>query len=213
MSQIQELLSVVVKNVPVEEMSEDVIQGWIENPKGLQNALRSVLIPPDTSAPKFEIWKEIELGLLEFQAPDDFFKDFDQNGDKISTGARDMMQNPEFTIADAPIKLPLIKVSVGDLGFTKWTRLDKIVAKAQKLGLDPCPEETGPQLRRQYRDQPLGEWLTVIMKPIADSDGFLRVVCVERDDDGRWLGNTYGDPGNEFSPGDRLLFVPRKVSS
>ncbi len=43
----------------------------------------------------------------------------------------------------------------------------------------------------------------------TDSDGNLRVFNVERNDDGRWLNNNYGNPDNEFNPDNQLLFVPR----
>jgi hypothetical protein len=46
MSQRQEFLSVLVRNAPVDEMPEDVLQGWIQNPKGLQRVLREALVPP-----------------------------------------------------------------------------------------------------------------------------------------------------------------------
>ena len=46
MSQVQEFLSVLVKNVPADDMPERIRQRWIENPKDLQKVLREALMPP-----------------------------------------------------------------------------------------------------------------------------------------------------------------------
>ncbi len=46
MSQILELASVVIKNLP-EDIDPSVAQGWIQNSKALKKALREVLCPPE----------------------------------------------------------------------------------------------------------------------------------------------------------------------
>ena len=55
-------LAVVGQNMP--ELSGDVMQRWIENPKVLQKALR-VLCPPEATAfapCEFATWKTITIG-------------------------------------------------------------------------------------------------------------------------------------------------------
>ncbi len=50
-SQVRKFNAVVLENLP--EMTKDVMQGWIENPSGLQKALRSALVPSqDGNEPK-----------------------------------------------------------------------------------------------------------------------------------------------------------------
>lgn len=62
--QTAKFLSVVGENMP--EVSGDVMQGWIENPKALQNVLRNALCPPENAMPaesEFQ-WRTVEnLGI------------------------------------------------------------------------------------------------------------------------------------------------------
>ena len=55
-------LAVVGQNMP--EISGDVMQGYIENPKALQKALRNALCAKGTTtaARKFATWKTVKLG-------------------------------------------------------------------------------------------------------------------------------------------------------
>jgi hypothetical protein len=42
---------------------------------------------------------------------------------------------------------------------------------ARKLGYELCPAEVAVQLRLQYLDQPVGEFLNIAMEPIATYEG------------------------------------------
>ena len=222
--QVAKLIARMAENLP-DEMSEDVMQGWIENPRALQKFLSGLNPPANGSASKvevtpaqkvFPVWKKIELGTPGLCSGEDFLKGFAKDGTNVSDWARDMLivkdeeEKPRFTVAVQPIKLSLVKVTVAELGFTRWTRFDTICAKAYELGLDLCPEEVGPQLCRQYRDQPKGKRVVIAMKPIIDSDGDLKLFNVGHYDDGLWLVDCDGLPGIEFSPDNQLAFVPRK---
>lgn len=199
-------LAVVGQNMP--ELSGDVMQGWIENPKALQKALR-VLCPPEAtaSAPReFATWKTITIGTQ--KSVKDLTKALTGNGFRISDWAGDILK--KITLAAAETEIELVLVSVADLGFTKATRRDAIYDRAKELGLDLVPAEVGPQLRLAYTDQPLNEWMVMAMEPIADSGGVLLVFGVERIGDGRWLRTNFGNPDYAWDPGNRWVFARRK---
>jgi hypothetical protein len=83
----------------------------------------------------------------------------------VGDSADEILGRPAFTFAREPRQLDLVLLSVAALGFDQGGTLAEIHARAIKLGFELCPEEVGPQLRLQYRNQPVGEFLHVAMKP------------------------------------------------
>ena len=65
----------------------------------------------------------------------------------------------------------LVVVSAAELGTPPETSLVDVYARAQESGLALAPAEVGPQLRLQYLDQPIGEFLHVGMNPINTWSG------------------------------------------
>ena len=155
-------------------------------------------------------FRHIELGTGIDSGPA-FKKAIEEKGMKVDGYAEGMLENPDFTVVGEHRGEDLVEVSVGALGFEHATRYDKICERAQELGLELCPAEVGPQLRLQYKDQPLHEWVIVAMKAISGSDGGPDVFRVSRRGVGLWLGAGVGRPGDEWLPGYRFVFLrPRK---
>lgn len=200
------LIARIAENLP--ELPDDVMQGWIDNPKGLQKFLLG-LNPPATSpvqTAEFPTWKTLKLGTHKDAAA--LKQSLVDEGFKIGFWAEDVFG--KVTVSSEEKDVDLVVLSVAELGFKKGARYDQICAKAQELGLELCPDEVGPQLRKQYKDQPKGEWIVVAMKALADSDGDLIVFNVGHGDDGLWLSGYHGDPGSHWVAGDRFVFVRRK---
>ena len=131
----------------------------------------------------------------------------------VSSCAESMMKNKDFTIEPNPEQINLVRLKVGDLGFTREPTIDELYQKAESLGLELCPAEVGPHLRLSYVDQPLGEWFCIAMKQIADSDGGLSVFGLERDDDGLWLDSYWTSSPYRWSLGHEFVFRRRKSES
>lgn len=129
---------------------------------------------------------------------------------KVSNPAIDMLKNPEFTVSKTPESISLIRLKVSDLGFPKGATTAEIYQKAEELGLELCPAETGPQFRKQYTNQPLNEWLFVGMKQIIDSGGYPLVFHLYRSDDGLWLDDRWAEPGGRWDPALEFAFRLRK---
>jgi hypothetical protein len=160
--------------------------------------------------PVTSIWKTITIGNI---ARDNFIPTLKERGINISDWSADMMEQSAFTVANQKEQIDLVNVSITELGFDEATRYDAICARAKKHGLELCPPEVGPQLRLQYLDQPLGEWLRVAIEAIRDSDGDLNVFSVEHDDGGLWLISDYGRPNSTWPPDRRFIFRARKQFS
>ncbi len=127
--------------------------------------------------------------------------------------AKSMLKSREFVPGKNPEEATLIRLTVADLGFKSNTTTDQICERAQILGLELCPADTGPNYRLKYRNQPLNEWIYIGMKQIADSVGRPNVFGLGRDDDGLWLNDYWAGPGVEWNPGGRFVFRLRKSES
>ena len=159
--------------------------------------------------PELKVWKTIRLGL--HKTSDAYESVLERGGTRTRIGnwARQIFH--KISVSQTEIEVDLCVMSVAELGFKKNTRYDAICARIVEIGGQLCPNEVGPALRDQYKDQLDREYLVVAMEPLTDSDGRPGVFDVRRDADGPWLGTYYGFPGGLFDPGFRFVFVlPRK---
>lgn len=181
--------------------------GGIEGVMDFLSGKTIVKVPSDEKT-LFNVWKTIKLG--NYKNADEFRKALKKNGFKTGDWANDILDKPAFTVAGAEEEIQLVNVSVADLGFKNGATYKGICAKAKELGLELCPNEVGPQLRLQYKDQPKGEHLCIAMEPITDSFGNLSIFHVGHDDDDLWL---YGNRGYSVPFWDahyRFVFRLRK---
>jgi hypothetical protein len=92
----------------------------------------------------------------------------------LGESAAEIIGRPAFTLNQEQTSVGLVVLSVPELGFTgERVAIADIYARAKQLGLELCAAEVGPQLRLQYLDQPLGEFLRIAMEPIATYEGEL----------------------------------------
>lgn len=129
---------------------------------------------------------------------------------QINGYAQSMLDSKDFTTAKKPEPTDLVRLKVGDLGFGSNPTTDQIYQKIKELGLELCPAEVGPQHRLQYADQPMGEYLYIGMKQIADSDGFPCVFRLSRVGAELWLRSAWAGPADEWRSGYRFVFRLRK---
>jgi hypothetical protein len=166
-----------------------------------------VKVPSDEKI-SFSVWKTIKLG--NYKNADEFRKALKKNGFKISGLVNDILGKSEFTVAGAEEEIQLVNVSAADLGFKNGATYRGICAKAKELGLELCPNEVGPQLRLQYKDQPKDGYLRIAMEPIADSDGGLFIFYVGRDGDVLWLNGLNYDSDDFWFADNCFVFRLRK---
>ncbi len=131
----------------------------------------------------------------------------------ISYNAKSMMENRDFVPGKNQEEATLIRLTVADLGFKTSASTEKIYERAQMLGLELCPPDTGPNYSLKYKDQPLNEWVRIGMKQIADSVGDPSLFSIGRDDNGLWLDHGWVKPGSEWYPDGKFVFRLRKSES
>ncbi|MDD5750820.1 MAG: hypothetical protein PHU56_04255, partial [Candidatus Pacebacteria bacterium] len=160
-----------------------------------------------TSFPEKKIRREnVEIG---GKSAEQLISEMEAVGINISNYAKSMLRNPEF-VSGGREEATLIRLTVADLGFKTSATTDQIYERAQALGLELCPPNTGPNYRLKYRNQPLDEWFCIGMKQIIDSGGHPIVFVLERDGGGLWLRSHWAGPSGAWSPGRRFVFRLRK---
>lgn len=152
----------------------------------------------------FPVWKTIKLGT---HRSVDALQRAVSKGNRISNWAYDLME--KISVFDKLTEIGLYRATVAEIGFPDGAKFADIRAKLHELGFTDCPAEVGPQLRRQYPDQPLGEWARIMMDPITDSYGYLKVFHVGHFDNGRWLYSSYAYP-EDFYDGHKVWVFARK---
>ncbi len=161
-----------------------------------------------TSFPEKKMRREnVEIG---GKSAEQLVRELEQAGINISQYAKSMLKNSEFVPGKNPEEATLIRLTVADLGFKSSATTDQIYERAQILGLELCPPDTGPNYRLKYRSQPLGEWFYMGMKQITDSDGGPLVFKLEHRGGGLWLHGAWAEPGDAWRPDSGFVFRLRK---
>lgn len=189
----------------VPDLDSAEMQVWIDDPSGFKAGL--LFMKP--AKPELKVWRTIKLG-TGLRTADDFRSALSRADMKLGGYANDMLGKPAFTASETEQEVDLVVASVAELGFKKGAKYSDICVRAKELGLELCPNEVGPQLRLQYTDQPMNEWLWVAMEPIVGSGGGRGVWHVERCDGGLWLYSVYFNPGDVWRHDGRFVFVRRK---
>jgi len=166
---------------------------------------------PINSAVDVRVWKKIAIGTF----PDSFAlrRALYAAGCGVGDAAEQILARPAFTLSARRTELELLVVSAAELGFdAETTSLGQIYARAQQLGFALSPAEIGPQLRLQYFDQPIGEFLVIGMEPVKTWEGEPVILTVANGGAGLLLIGQDGRTEAEIPVASRFLFVrPDKV--
>lgn len=154
-----------------------------------------------TSFPEGKIIQEhVEIG---GKTAEQLINELEAANIPVSFCAKSMLQNQEeFIPTTEPEDMELVRLTVADLGFTTSVRTDQIYARAQELGLELCPHDTGPHYVLQYQDQLTGQYFYIGMKQISitgyEHPYVFGVVNYENQDDGLWLMDSTARPDSPW---------------
>ncbi|MCG2672794.1 hypothetical protein L6637_38300 [Bradyrhizobium sp. WYCCWR 12774] len=125
---------------------------------------------PITSARDVVTWKTITIG--NFADSLTLRDELDSKGCSVGGQAAEILARPAFTVSSHKTHVELVNLSPAQLGFTSDTvTLASVYTRARQLGFELAAAEIGPQLRIQYLDQPIGEFLIIGMEPIKTWSG------------------------------------------
>jgi hypothetical protein len=158
------------------------------------------------AASELSVWKTVVIGRS--RGVDAVRNALDAARVAVGDSADEILGRPAFAFAGEPRELNLVLVSVAALGFgPNGAALGDIHARALRLGLELCPEEVGPQLRLQYRNQPVGEFLHIAMKPLRTYHGTPIDFSLGNSGAGLTLLGGHADPELVIPGNVRFVFV------
>jgi hypothetical protein len=158
------------------------------------------------SAGAVPVWKTIAVGT--FANSFALRNALDAAGCSVGNSAGEILARPAFALSTAKTDVELVAVSAAELGFqTDTASLPDIYARAQQLGFGLAAAEVAPQLRLQYFDQPIGEFLIIGMEPIKTWNGEPVILTVANGGAGLILIGQDGSADAEISVASRFLFV------
>ena len=178
----------------------------------LQNQLKLKVIPSARipqilvkSAADVPVWKTITVG--NFKDTFALHKALDAARCSIGDLVGQILARPAFTLSATKTNVELFAVSAAELGFqTDTAALADIYGRALKLGFQFAAAEVAPQLRLQYFDQPMGEFL-IGMEPIKTWKGEPVILTVANGGAGLVLIGRDGSADAEIPVATRFLFV------
>jgi hypothetical protein len=163
------------------------------------------------SAAGIPVWKTTRVGTVANKW--DLHRALDAANCGIGDSAEDMFAQPQFFVSPTKTETDVVCVSLAQLAIARAS-LQDIYARAQSLGLALAAAEVGPQLRLQYFEQPLGEFLNIAMTPIRTRDGKSEIFVVGNGGAGLLLTGTNTGGATEFHGPARFVFVrQRNVAS
>ncbi|MBW7962466.1 hypothetical protein [Bradyrhizobium sp. BR 10261] len=151
-------------------------------------------------------WKTITIGTFADSLA--LRNELDSKGCHVGGQAAEILARPTFVVSSRKTHVELVDLSPAQLGFMSDTvTLASVYARAQQLGLELAAAEVGPQLRLQYFDQPIGEFLIIAMEPIKTWSGEPIVLNVANGGAGLILIGQDGRAEAEMPVTSRFIFA------
>lgn len=183
--------------------ARDVLQNHLTLKKAPSAGMPQV---PVRSAADVPTWKTIALGTFADSLA--LRSALDKKGCSVGGLAAEILARPAFVVGSTRTDVELVAVSAVELGFrTDVATLASIYARAQRFGFELAAAEVGPQLRLQYLDQPMGEFLIIGMEPIKTWSGEPVILNVANGGAGLILIGQDGRPDAEIAAVSRIVFV------
>jgi hypothetical protein len=119
---------------------------------------------------EIKIWKTIQIGIHE--TIDSLCESFDEKIFVVTPSVMDIIK--VIPISNKECKIDLVRVALKNIGLSSNERFDTISQTAWRLGLKLCTAEMALQLRMNYTEQPVGEFIFLPVMPFTkDSNTYV----------------------------------------
>lgn len=196
-------LEAIGENLP--DIPVNLMQEWIKHPTELRQALFGALCSLGYVT-AISPWKTVKLGAWTTRKSS--FKTIAVAGVLLSGYAWPFLKKLPFSEVEGEIQL--VRLTVRELGFNQPVSRETIYTRAEDLSLETVPVEAVLQLSLQYPEQPMGECLLMAMEPVMGADGEFHILCLARNEKGRWLGLNNRNVSGYSHPNTCWVFGIRK---
>ena len=143
----------------------------------------------------------------------DYCRALTEQGYRLSDWIVDACARADFSVSTVSWPVPLVRVRLDSLGFSKPTTLKKFYEVANKEGFENPPPEVALALRFNYDEQPTGEWLRVAteMDQLIDSDGVPHLPKLGAALDRFYLETYWAYPEAVFHPHNEFVMIDRQL--
>lgn len=153
---------------------------------------------------RFREWKTVALGA--YASGDAYTEVLARQACRFGSRTTDVLERVRPRHTDGRLTLVrLALVSGTDLGFDRPFLPDAFLARGRERGIGSCPLEAAPALRWQDARQPDNQWLPMLVDPVADAAGVLRIAVIGNHGGIRYLTTPTAFPASGFSPEYRWI--------
>ncbi len=201
-AQTARFIAAIAEAVP-KDISSDVMQDWIQNPKALHETLTTALCPLPVNL-NFPKWKTMTVGKLGDA----------HNARKLLAGARIKISDWASWILDSapflefPITFNYVRLTPRELGLRNKSTTAEIYIKASTCGLRLCPAEVALQL---WLSDPhalsQGESLFIAASPIRHKNYDHLMFELDHESFGPYLDASDSPPNKRWPDNRKWLFV------
>ncbi len=204
----------MLKALP-KDLSPELVRAWTNDPPALTKALRSVLVTDHMpNGTPWSVWRKMVVGL--WSSPEELLAVLEGSKCYLTEKTRNMVTKIQISKSSART-IKLVRVNIVELGLSGRVPYPVICEKALAFGLKLCPQDTGPSLWLQYKDQPEHESLKIASEPIKsiedehpddeDPRRFMSVFELYNEGNGRWLTNSVGGDTECYGNEATLVFA------
>lgn len=154
---------------------------------------------------KFPVWKTVRIGV--YKNGNYFAMEIESKGNKVTSWAKDIMLETGFILPEKEECVPLVLVSVADLGFKGETDTRSVFDRIGSFGLQFCPAPVAPQCLI-LEDWEIIKCVTFGHKPIKDFLKHQLLFFVKPHVGYRQLDATFGHPECPRKPDELFVFTP-----
>lgn len=144
-------------------------------------------------------------------------QELESKGCNVGMYAKQLLLSPDFKCSKKGTEYDIVIYDLEDLTDKDYITTKEVREKAQALGCKTPNAEIACLIRENMSDKEIKDmgmrYITVMHEPIEDSVRDPDLLCVNRNDDGRWLGTARDSSDFRWFRGAGFVFLAPQVGA